>query len=110
MMAGASYSLKPLSWLEGFALGEALQTSIKYAAFFRYADGPVSVSLPNPASENNYIGSEVDLGIAFRPFSDLGVSLAGGIFLPNAAAGGPFDAQGATGVVTKWELSASFSF
>ena len=110
MVVGASYSLKPLSWLEDFNLSDQLQTSISLLLFSRYKNGPASVSVRNTDSEKAYLGSEVNMAISFRPFSDLGVSLTGGFFVPNASAGGPYDAPGAPGTVTKVELSASFSF
>ncbi|MBN1686118.1 MAG: hypothetical protein JW852_05660 [Spirochaetales bacterium] len=108
--AGASYSLKPLSWLESFTFGDKLQASVNFSSFWKYKNGPVSFSVPNTASEKAYIGTEADIALSFRPFSDLGVSLTGGLFIPNGASGGPYDAVGATGTVTKLELSASFSF
>ena len=110
MMIKLSYSLKPLSWLDRFALGERLQTSLNFSVFSRYAGGPVSVSLPNTESEAAYLGSEAGLVLSFRPFSDFGVSLTGGIFFPNGAAGGPYDSSGASGNVSKVEISGSFSF
>jgi YD repeat-containing protein len=110
MVVELSYSLKPLSWLEGVTIGKHLQTAIKFASFLRYADGPVSVSVPNTESADAYLGSEAGLAVSFRPFSDLGISLTGGLFFPNEAAGGPYDAPGASGAVTKVEISASFSF
>lgn len=107
---GGSYSLKPLSFMEGSILAEKLQTAIKFGVFSRYANGPVSVSVPNTDSDKNYLGSEVDLSVSFRPFSDLGFSFNAGVFLPNAGDGGPFDAAGSSSTVTKMEISASFSF
>lgn len=106
MAAGLSYSLKPLIWMGG--LGEWLQASVKFHSFFRYTDGPVSVSIPNTDSDQPYLGSEAGLAVSFRPFSDLGVSATGGLFFPNDTAGGPY--EGSSGATTKVELSATFSF
>jgi hypothetical protein len=110
MVVGASYSLKPLSFMEGSVFADNVQTAIKFGVIARHKSGPVSVSVPNTDSDKNYLGSEVDISVSFRPFSDLGVSLTGGVFLPNASDGGPYDAPNASGAVTKAEISASFSF
>jgi hypothetical protein len=114
VVVGGSYSLKPFSFLKGVPFGEGLQTAIRFGVFSSYKNGPVSVSVPNTESEKKYLGSEVDLAVSFRPFSDLGVSLTGGIFMPNASADGPYDASSAggsaSGTITKVEISASFSF
>ena len=110
MMVRFSYSLKPLSWIEGFPLGERFQTSVNFSVFSKYTDGPVSVSVPNSESDAAYLGSEAGLAVSFRPFSDFGVSLTGGIFFPNGADGGPYDAQGAPETISKVEISGSFSF
>jgi len=37
------------------------------------------------ASSSAYLGTEADLSVAFRPFSDLAIEASGGVFLPNAA-------------------------
>mgnify|MGYP006303492061 CR=1 FL=1 len=110
MVIGASYSLKPLSFMEGSVFADNLQAAIKLGVIARHKSGPASVSVPNTDSDKNYLGSEVDVSLSFRPFSDLGVSLTGGVFLPNMSDGGPYDAPNASGAVTKVEISASFSF
>ncbi|MBT3273617.1 MAG: hypothetical protein HN368_10700 [Spirochaetales bacterium] len=105
----ASYSLKPLSWIPG-TLTDQFQAHIKYDAFLRFIDGPISVRIPNTVSDDMYLGSEVSLTLGFRPFSDLGVSLQTGVFLPNAVSDGPFDTDGSRDARVKIELSGSFSF
>jgi hypothetical protein len=57
----------------------------KLLTFFRPTSGPVSVSGIDPASTSSYLGSEADLSLSYRFFSDLGVSLTTGIFLPGTA-------------------------
>ena len=109
MAITASYSLKPLGWL-GLPIFDQLQTAIKGIMFVRYAAGPLSVAVPNSDSTDAYLGSEIDLQVSFRPFSDLGFSFSGGMFFPNAAAGGPFDTADTAGSQTKMQITASFSF
>ncbi len=48
------------------------------------APSAVSASL-SPTFDNLYLGSEFDLVVNYRPLSDLGVALSGGLFLPNAS-------------------------
>lgn len=54
---------------------------------FRAVDGPVS-ELPVSESDSSsslFLGEEVTLALNFRPFSDLGLQLKGGAFIPNDA-------------------------
>ena len=58
----------------------------------------------DPASDSKYLGTEIDGTVNFRPFSDLGASLALGVFLPM---GGALTEQD---VLFKGQLEISFSF
>jgi hypothetical protein len=73
----ASYSVKPAA---------KLQALIKAFAFLRPAAAPVSDSRVDPAGEAGYLGSEVDLAVRWRPYSDLGLAFSAGLFLPAEAA------------------------
>ena len=109
MAVTASYSVRPLGWLGSAVLGQ-LQTALKGITFIRFAPGPLSVAVPNPDSTDAYLGSEIDLQISFRPLSDLGFAFSGGIFFPNIAADGPFDAADAEPSEIKMQITGSFSF
>jgi hypothetical protein len=74
-----SHSIKPM---------EALQTELTATLFFRPTEGAIDEGGLDPASDDAYIGTELDLALNFRPFSDLGMTLSGGLFWP--AAGGAF--------------------
>lgn len=52
--------------------------------FFRSVDGPVN-EIPIDASSGNdlYLGNEIILTVDFRPLSDLGLQINGGVFLAN---------------------------
>ena len=100
----ASYSIRPFAATGSDLLG-MLQIGATGLAFIRPVAGPVSVTLPNAASTSAYLGSEIDLSVAFRPFSDLGFDVSGGLFLPNSAAGGPFEG----GSVPWWRVDVSAS-
>lgn len=69
-----------------------LQTSLSAIAFFRTADGgPVDLAGVNTDASGRYLGSEASASVTVRPFSDLGASIAAGVFLPNQADSGPID-------------------
>jgi hypothetical protein len=58
----------------------------------------------NPSSTALYLGTEIEAGILARIFSDLGLSVKGGVFLPNSAA---FTSNRGIGFVLKIEASAA---
>ena len=93
----ASYSVKPVT---------QLQLMLKGQAYLRPTTGAISALGIDPASSALYLGSEVD-GIAnFRPFSDLGLALSLGFFLPNSSA---FTGQASLPVLAgRFEVSLSF--
>lgn len=110
IISGAfSVSLKPLSFSPDPNLSN-LQTAIAVVPFLRPTPGPVSVGgVLNKVNDGNtqiYLGTEIDATVNYRPLSDVGAALTGGVFLPNAAA----FAAGAQGVQygAKVELSTSF--
>ncbi|HUX21512.1 MAG TPA: hypothetical protein VMW69_09750 [Spirochaetia bacterium] len=80
-----SYSIKPFSGSKSRIVKD-IQTELKVLPFLRPTLGPVGATGVNPSSTDNYLGTEVDGAINYRPFSDLGVSLQAGLFLPNATA------------------------
>jgi hypothetical protein len=90
----AGYSLKPR---------KNLQTALKGYLFLRPTSGPI-MDARTINSDSKYLGTELDGIVNFRPFSDLGASLALGLFLPM---GGAFANQD---VLFKGQLEISFSF
>ncbi len=84
-----SYSLKPLSG-KGYSALDNLQTILKAIAFFRPTSGPISEGGIDSDSEALYLGTEIDGIINFRPFSDLGIALSVGLFIPNSGSGEAF--------------------
>jgi hypothetical protein len=69
-----SPSFKPL---------EFLQAELRVTMFLRPTDGAIDESGLDPASDDPYLGTEVDLILNARPVSDLGITLSGGLFLPS---------------------------
>ena len=95
-----SYSIKP---------HDTLQTLLKAAAFFRSTTGQISEPGIDDASDSLYLGTEIDLVVNFRPFSDLGAALSGGFFIPNNGAGGAFlESDRSIEFLTRLEFSFSF--
>jgi hypothetical protein len=90
----AGYSLKPR---------KNLQTALKGYLFLRPTSGPI-MDARTINSDSNYLGTELDAIVNYRPFSDLGASLSLGLFLPM---GGAFANQD---VLFKGQLEISFSF
>jgi len=92
VVAEASFSVKPLSRP---ASGLELQTSLQADVFFRPTSGAISEL---PAGNDPYLGTETDLAISFSPFSDLGSSIWGGLFIPGSAFGSGAALQFKTGL------------
>ena len=106
---GLTVSVKPLSGMKDPNLSN-LQTSVKVIPFMRPSQGPVSVAGVYNANNQLYLGTEVDGGINYRPFSDLGLALSGGVFFPNAAAFAPAGTPSSYGTQYGGKLEVSFSF
>ena len=83
IVASLSYGLKLLASSVPSVLNN-LQTELIVLTYFRSALSDVSDSGGlNSGSSQYYLGNEIDLVISFRPFVDLGLELALGLFLPN---------------------------
>ncbi len=108
-LAELRYSLKPFSWAKARVLGR-LQTELKGVVFFRPTSGLISEPGINPDSDSIYLGTEVDWIINFKPFSDLGLALSLGLFMPdNGTAASAFLAdERKIEFLGRFELSFSF--
>jgi len=76
-----SYSLKPFSGMDNRGL-QNIQLELTDVNFFRSTTGDISAGGINTDSKSLYLGTEIDGTINFRPYSDLGLSLSGGAFIP----------------------------
>ncbi len=102
------YSIKPFSG-EGNDLFENIQMELTDTNYFRSTTGQISESGIDPQSTAQYLGTEIDGTVNYRPYSDLGVSLSGGVFMPNNGTGGAFDSSRRK-VEVLARLGVSFSF
>ena len=75
----------------GQAMLSELQASLRGLGFLRTRRGPVSDPRALAGTANPYLGSEINLGLSFRPLSDLGFGISGGWFIPAVFAGGAFE-------------------
>lgn len=103
MIAEARYSLKPLAAL-GAALADTLQAQLRADVFLRPTTGAISEPGVSAGNAEPYLGTEADLILTARPFSDLGLSFTAGVFLPGSAFGPSAPVQYKAG------LEASLSF
>jgi hypothetical protein len=109
MVTDLSYSVKPFSGQGSRAL-EEFQTELSVLGFFRPTTGVISEPGINPASDDLYLGTEVDLALNFRPFSDLGFSLVNGVFFPNNGSSDSAFLEDAVSSEYKATFLATFSF
>lgn len=60
-----------------------LQTQLGTVLYFRTVEGVTSDSDVNADADGHYMGTEVSVTANYRPFSDLGVAVTGGVFFPD---------------------------
>ncbi len=85
--AGLEYSIKPFSKTKGAM--KNFQAALSGAVYFKASDGAVSESIASASSDDKYLGTEALLILNYRPFSDFGITVAGGAFIPNSSSSGP---------------------
>jgi hypothetical protein len=107
--ANAAYSFRPLSAADSAGPGR-LQLQVFGYAFFRERNGAISESGLRAASNHAYLGAEANLAVRYRPFSDLGLGLDGGVFFPNTWSDDPAFDPDRRGVEYLARLTTSFSF
>ena len=85
MKAGLEYSLKP------FSAGKLkdFQAGVSGAIYFSASEGAVKESKVSKNTSQQYLGTEALLTLNYKPFSDFGITAAGGAFFPNTTSGGP---------------------
>ncbi len=107
-VGSASYSIKPIS-RNAEGSGE-LQIELTALTFFRNSTGAISEPGVSVASDEYYLGSEADVRLNYRPFSDLGIEFSSGLFMPNNySENSPF-ANSRPNVEPVGRLNVSFTF
>ncbi len=100
------YSIRPLQSHASTFLN-TLQVQTSWYSFFRSAgEGPVSSPDIDTETSAAYLGSELDVAVRMRPFSDFGFGISGGMFFGNSDA----LVDGADTVDFLVRLDASLSF
>ena len=110
MVTDFSYSIKPFT-RDGRNAIQEFQAELAALGFFRPTTGVISQgNAASTSSDELYLGTEVDLRLNFRPFSDLGFSLSNGVFLPNNDGSDSALIEDAVGAEYQASLEATFSF
>jgi hypothetical protein len=109
------YSLRPWAGNASSVLA-GIEPLVGARVYFR---DPVPLLIPNgkladilvndlnPGSTSLYLGTEVTAGVAARLFSDLGLSVVGGMFLPSSGGSNAFTSNRGIGYMLKIDLSAA---
>lgn len=107
VVADVGYGIRPFARARN-SLRE-LQTRLRYFAFFRPTAGVISEIGSNTESDARYLGSEIDLLLNYRPFSDLGLAFGFGAFFPSTGEDRAFlpDSR-ETELLARFDLSFSF--
>ncbi|TVQ98714.1 MAG: hypothetical protein EA403_13935 [Spirochaetaceae bacterium] len=112
IFAELDYSLRPFA---GSVRGPADSVRIGAAgrAYFRgrfagFTNDPDFVGQIDPDSDSMYLGTEVELGVAARVLSDLGLGLRTGVFLPGSGDLGAFSSDRKPEWVVRFDLSTAF--
>lgn len=104
VMLNLSFSLKPLG--KSDTVWKNLQLMARVLSYFRPTTGPISQPGLSSTSSALYLGTEPDIIANFRPYSDFGLVLSGGVFLPE---GGAFTGSAAQPTIGgRIEFSLSF--
>jgi len=107
-LVSIEYSMKPMDSMKD-SMWSNLQTALKCTAFFRASTGHISDYVIDMGSDSLILGGEVDLVTRFRPFSDLGLVLNVGLFIPATSDSfGAMPAGSNLNFVSSFEFSFSF--
>jgi hypothetical protein len=104
VLLNLNYSLKPFAQTD--SAWKNVQLIAKILSYFRPTTGAISQPGLSSSSSELYLGTEPEIVVNFRPYSDFGVVLSTGVFLPN---GGAFTGSAAQPTIGgRIEFSASF--
>ncbi|OQY36766.1 MAG: hypothetical protein B6229_09430 [Spirochaetaceae bacterium 4572_7] len=79
----SNQNLLYIKYVGSVAPFKTLQVQLESALFMRTVSGVSGNSDVMSDATGNYLGTEVSVSANYRPFSDLGISVSGGMFIPN---------------------------
>jgi len=86
-----------------------LETKIVGRGFFRgYIGDSDYIADFDPESDALFMGTEVELGVAARVFTDLGLGLRTAVFVPATGSIGAFSEERKTEWAVRFDLSTGF--
>ena len=114
LYADFGYSFHPFAGNPSAVLSN-IEPSVGARAFFRDpvpflltgTPADIQVNDLNSSSTALYLGTEIQAGVAARLFSDLGLSITGGVFLPSTGGSAAFTSSRGIGYVLKIDVSAA---
>lgn len=102
------YSLRPFAGPERTS-ADMVRVGVAGRGFFRGYTGDIDfLDKFDPDSDSLYLGTELELAISARLFSDLGLSVRGGLFLPGSGDGGAFSDERTPEWALRLDLSSAF--
>jgi hypothetical protein len=75
--------------------------------YFRSTFSDITLDYVDPNSDGMYLGTEIEASLVARIFSDLGLSLRTGVFLPGTGGFGVFTSEREPEFLVKVEISSS---
>jgi len=106
MYADFLYTLRPLFRHPNQSLAN-IQPGLGVRTYFRSTFSDISLDKVDPSSDGMYLGTEIEASLVARVFSDLGLSLRMGVFLPGTGGFGVFTSERKPEFLAKVELSTS---
>ncbi len=102
------YSLRPFAGPQR-TNGDMVRVGVAGRGFFRGYTGDIDyIDKFDPDSDSLYLGTELELAISARLFSDLGLSLRSGVFLPGSGDAGAFSDERKPEWALRLDLSSAF--
>lgn len=104
-----SYSLRPFAGPTRHPTLDDLETKIVGRGFFRgYTGDSDYIADFDPESDALFMGTELELGVAARVFTDLGLGLRTAVFVPATGSLGAFSEERKTEWAVRFDLSTGF--
>jgi len=106
MYADFLYTFRPWSRHPSQSLAN-IQPGLGVRTYFRSTFSDIALEYVDPTSDGMYLGTEIEAGLVARIFSDLGLSLKTGVFLPGTGGFGVFTPERKPEFLAKVEISTS---